>query len=98
RRSEPGRRRKRELWIYGTLLVLNIWLLLKAQSSTALGATVLGAGVVLAMRYDFIRAKAKNFGAYAAAFVLVALLLQSTVDVSSILVKILGRDMTLTGR
>lgn len=80
------------------LILMTVWLLRKANSSTALACTVVGASILIAMRYPTIRAKAQRMGVYGAAGVIVLLFFEMTFGLSEMIIKLLGRDLTLTGR
>lgn len=80
------------------LIAMTLWLLRKANSSTALACTMIGASILIAMRYPTIRAKVQRMGVYGAAGVIVLLFFEMTFGLSEIVVKLLGRDLTFTGR
>jgi exopolysaccharide production protein ExoQ len=71
------------------------WLLIMAQSSTALVSTVLGASVILGLRSAMIR---RRFSALLVAACLVVGLLLGLTDVKNTFITGLGEDTTLTGR
>lgn len=89
---------KTELFTYLLLMMMTVWLLAKARSSTALGCTVLGCAVLLALRFPVIRNKSRRLGAYSFALAVFVVFLYTTLDLGSVFVQIFGRDLTLTGR
>jgi O-antigen ligase len=97
--DDPSRVRKR-FAMSSLLLLLGMiaWLFLKAQSQTSLVCTLLGAGILLAMRLSSIRSRASRMGLYIFVLALVFLLLNSVFDITGIFVHSLGRNMTLTDR
>src|SRR5437879_11080856 len=101
-RDAPERNKdKTKLFSYCVLLVMTAWLLHKAQSSTALACTVLGIGILLAMRVPALRNQVNRLGAYTVgAAVLVALLQASGLwgFVVKEFAESVGRDPTLHGR
>jgi exopolysaccharide production protein ExoQ len=94
-RSRQG---KKEFCGYAVLLGLSFWLLVKAQSSTALACSVLGGFILLGARIPFVRSKAQRLGVYCIVIVASVLLLNTVLDLTGALVAILGRDLTFTGR
>ncbi len=81
------------------LMVMGLWLFTMAHSSTGLACTVLGIAIVLGMQSPTVRSKVEEFGlssAFALALVLVAAITFDLTEV--VVVDLLGRDMTFTGR
>jgi exopolysaccharide production protein ExoQ len=72
-----------------------VWLLQQAHSSTAMACTFLGALVLLALRFAPVR---KNFWTYLGVVMGSVLFLQVAFNLSNVIARTLGRDMTLTGR
>jgi len=89
---------KLDLPVHGLLLLMCLWLLHQAHSSTALVCTVLGAAIIVALRLPAIRTKVQKFGLYAVAGVIVLLMLNAVVDLGASFVGLVGRDLTFTGR
>ena len=77
---------------------MSVWLLSKAESSTAKACIVLGVGIVIGTRLPFVQRRAGSLGIYLAAIVLALVMFQQVFDLREELVGILGRDMTFTGR
>ena len=86
------------MFVHLVLMLMVLWLLAKAQSSTALSCGILGACILLGMRLPAIRSRVRRLGVYIFAFLLLLLLLQVTFDLGAIFVKAVGRDLTFTGR
>jgi exopolysaccharide production protein ExoQ len=80
------------------LILMNVWLLSKANSSTALVCSALGCGLLLALRVPRFRPRIENLGKYAIAGIALFVVLHVTLNIGGIFVKLLGRDLTLTGR
>jgi len=80
------------------LLSLVVWLLVKANSSTALGCFILGAGVIIFMRLSFAKRLVKNLGTWSLVIVFMILLSYIVPGIGQSVVGILDRDVTLTGR
>ena len=95
--KSQGKDKIEKLTLVG-LIAMTLWLLRKANSSTALACTIVGASILIAMRYPTIRAKAQRMGVYGAAGVIILLFFEMTFGLSEIVIKLLGRDVTLTGR
>jgi O-antigen ligase len=74
------------------LLLMVLWLLVTTHSSTSLACAILGTGILIGMRVPMIRCRVKHLGVYSVAAVVLCFLLKE------LLVPLLGRDMTLTGR
>ncbi len=92
-----GRDKLEKLTLLG-LIAMTLWLLRKANSSTALACTILGASIMIAMRYPGIRVKAQRMGVYGAAGLIVLLFFEMTFGISEVVIGLLGRDLTFTGR
>lgn len=95
-RMEKGRARRDELLLTLGLLVATCWLFKWAQSSTAQMSFVLGVLTVLLLGRQFVNKRL--IGAYVLAGVMILLVAEAAFGISSILIKNLGRDSTLTGR
>lgn len=80
------------------LLVMTLWLLHMANSSTALVCFVLGICIIVAMRFPFAMRQARNLGWYCLACVLSGLLLYLNSGLFEGFLDLLGEDSTLTGR
>jgi O-antigen ligase len=97
-RPPETKKDKLELPIYWFLIAIGVWLLSKAQSATAMTCTGLSSAIMIGLRIPFVRARLDRLGVFATVAVVVALLLQVTVDISSVFVGFMGRDLTFTGR
>jgi exopolysaccharide production protein ExoQ len=82
----------------GLLVLMTLWLLLKSQSSTALGSTIMAIGIFMALRIPAVRSKVRQMGVYGIAGVSLLLLLHLTLNLGELFVAALGRDLTFTGR
>lgn len=94
-----GRRTDRtDLLSRTALLLMVIWLMVRADSSTAFVCLFLGAGMLLIMRLPFGRRQVRHLGAYSLAAGLLLLILSFAPDIREAFAGTLGRDATLTGR
>ncbi len=91
-------RGKTEMLGFFPLMPASFWLLFKSQSSTALACTILGCGILLAVRLPVVRTRLHRIGVYSFATVLLMVLLQMIFNLGELFTGILGRDLTLTGR
>jgi O-antigen ligase len=89
---------KRHVLIHGFLMLMTVWLLVKGHSSTALACTLTGATILFGTRYPAIRRKVGSLGAYTIGLAALMLALHITLDLGRVLVALLGRDLTFTGR
>lgn len=92
------RRRGIKPWFILVLAVMNVYLYLTADCSTALVTTVLGISGIACLRLQFVKARVERFGYYAFAAVAFLFLAHVTFNIGELLVGAIGRDMTLTGR
>lgn len=97
-----GKRKRRIAFLtYALLSLMTVWLLHKAQSSTALACSLVACAALLAFRLPVVRTEAKRLGLYAAGLFAAVILCQAT-GLWGVLVaefaKALGRDPTLHGR
>ena len=79
------------------LILMTLWLLSKARSSTALVTTIMATGVIGSTAFDFFRKRYPKMGTY----ILVCAFLGTLLFVAgagNMIMGILGRDVTLTGR
>ncbi len=97
-RGDRTRRIDKAEWLVrGALILLLVWVLRKANSSTALGCLILGAGILFASQISGVRRKMPQFGAWSFVAALAIGLLYFS-GMFELVVQVLGRDMTLTGR
>jgi O-antigen ligase len=82
----------------GVVLFMSIWLLRIANSATALACTVVGIAVYLATGFGFIKARLRNLEIWALAGGVGWWLGDSVLHLNELVVRSLGRDMTLTTR
>jgi exopolysaccharide production protein ExoQ len=97
RDEETGDTDKTRVLAHLLLGLMTVYLLAKAHSATAIGCSVLGVCIILGMRLA-IRWRVKRLGTYGFALALLLTLLYVTFDVDEALIRVLGRDTTLTGR
>jgi len=85
--------------VYGTVIVLIIWLFYLSRSATSLLCIMIALGVLLVSRLPAVVEKPQRVLVLLALFVLGALFLEATVSLSElIIVGLLNRDLTLTTR
>ena len=95
KRSEHGK----EVAAYFILMAMCVWLFTQAHSSTALGCSIICAGLLSAMRIAGLRNALQRAGMSGLiVFTLIALLLNVVFNPVQDVVEGLGRNMTLTGR
>jgi exopolysaccharide production protein ExoQ len=80
------------------VLLMAIWLLLIADSATAMLCTVGGAVLFMATRIDLVRRRLRHVELYVLLGIVGWYILDSVFHVSELLVSSVGRDMTLTTR
>jgi O-antigen ligase len=80
------------------LLLMVAWLMYMAQSATALVSLILGTSILLFMKLPFPRSQIRFLGTYSLVLSLLVLFLYSVPGVLDGFAKVLGRDMTFTGR
>lgn len=83
-----------EQGVVALLMAMTAWLLVKADSVTAILCTALGAGMLFALD----RLGTRKVAMLAAVFAIFAIMAFSVMDVGGVLGRALGRDATLTGR
>lgn len=80
------------------LIAMILWLLLKADSATALACLIAGITVYTAAGLPFVRRNLHRLGSMTLLAVVVLVALQAGFDIKAMIVTSLGRDSTLTGR
>ena len=80
------------------LALMVVWLLRQAHSATAVACTILGSGILIATMVSAIRRKLQRAAAFVVAAVLLFVLVGPMLGLDEMLVGLLGRDMTFTGR
>jgi O-antigen ligase len=97
-RDEDRRDRHRAMPLaYLLLALMTVYLLVIAQSATAMACSFLGTCVVVGVRLA-IRWRVKRLGTYGFALSLLLLLFYATFDLGQGVMRVLGRDETFTGR
>lgn len=82
----------------GVLLLMSLWLMSKANSSTALVCWAMGVGLIWILRFPFALRQVRHLGTYAMAVASGLFLLYAVPGVLEMMVGMLGEDMTFTGR
>ena len=98
RSDQNVQRNKIDRWNRVLLILMVVWLLHMAHSSTALVCLIIGTGILLVMQFSWGRRQVEYLGSYSLAVGLMAGILMSTPGLLGDGLKILGRDSTLTGR
>jgi len=80
------------------LVLMLLWLISVTQSSTSLVCIIVGISILLFMRRPFARRQVKYLGTYGFMVGSLMLLIYSVPAIQELLVGIVGRDSTLTGR
>lgn len=95
--EEKHDNKRRHLWAQATLLVLGFWLLTLSNSATSLVCFILGAGLMLATKRQFMRQRPAAIHVFVASLFLlvgITMLLGGREDAA----QALGRNGNLTGR
>jgi len=87
-----------DLLTRGVLLLMVVWLVYMAKSSTALVCLILGTGILLFMNRPFFKRQVRYIGTYALVSGLLVFLVWSVPGILDSVTDIVGRDKTLTGR
>lgn len=93
---ENPKNRRDERVFSTTFLLMTLWLLMMAQSSTSLIAFGVGSAVIVGLGLSFV--PKRNFGSFVVAVILLVAVAELTVGVYSPMLELLGRDATLTDR
>jgi exopolysaccharide production protein ExoQ len=80
------------------LMLITLWLLFRANSSTALAATIFVAILLVATRFNLSKTKRSNIGPYILICFLIFLSILLTPILRETVTSMLGRNITLTGR
>jgi exopolysaccharide production protein ExoQ len=89
---------KRDYMSHVLLIFMVIWLIEKANSSTALVCFIIGAGIVFILRSSFGKRQLRHLGWYCIMVVLLTALLNMAPDMVLSILDMMGEDITLTGR
>lgn len=99
KQSAEGRRTDvPDLLSRAVLLIMVLWLIVKSQSSTSFVCLILGTGILLFMRYPIAKRQVKYIGTYSLTIGFLIFLLYTVPGVLEAFVRMVGRDMTFTGR
>lgn len=93
-----GKRDKVDLLNHGVLLLLAVWLLYIANSSTALLCMILGASILLFSKLSFVKSQVRYLGTYSLVLGTLVFLLYYIPGMLDTFVGVVGRDSTFTGR
>lgn len=88
----------KEKYVQIILLVMAIWLLSICNSATSLLCSILGIGILFVLRRPFFRVRMKSLEWFVAGGLLLLFIIDSILNVKSIFLDALGRDLTLTTR
>jgi exopolysaccharide production protein ExoQ len=80
------------------VLIITMWLLIKANSATSTICFIVGISILLLMKSSIIKNNSKILIPLGLVLGLILTLLENEFGISEIFVKSLGRDMTFTGR
>jgi exopolysaccharide production protein ExoQ len=80
------------------LLLMAAWLLILAQSSTALICLILGVSILFAMKVSFIKRQARYLGTYLLVAVPLVVVMFSVHGILESIAGMVGKDLTMTGR
>ncbi len=90
---------KYEIWIHTLFLFLIAWLLIKAQSATALLCTIIGVIFLVGFDWSIIRKNVKSISIFIVITICIFTFLQYSMEILQfIVVDLLDRNLTLTGR
>ena len=95
-RMEKSIIRRNELRLTFVFLVMVVWLFMRAHSSTAIGAFLVGLIALLVLGLPMLNRE--MVGTYAIIAIVVGAVAELTLGISSWGIALLGRDPTLTGR
>jgi exopolysaccharide production protein ExoQ len=98
RRQKVGRQRKSQIRICVGMLLLGIWLLVKCDSQTSLLCLILGVLILWGSGRLLRIKRGKSVLIACLAFSICLAALNSTLGLSDIVIRALGRNPTLTGR
>ena len=82
----------------GFLMFLTVWLLFISHSATAIFGTFLGCAMILSLNFSAVRSKVRNIGSLLVISLIVFFIFQYCFNIMALVVSLLGRDMTFTGR
>lgn len=89
---------KAGLMVRAMLFVMLAWLLMMAGSATALVCLTSGACILIFIRIPFVQRQFRYLGVYSLATILVAVSILVLTPTVETIVKLLGRDLSFTGR
>lgn len=98
REEKPGPDKWSEVAVHSVLLLLIAWLFYLAQSATSLVTYIVGAGLFVCLGFPVIRRHPVFVDLSFFLLLGLAIAVHLLVDLSPIMLSIMGKDMTLTGR
>ena len=87
-----------EFYVPLAILGTGAWLLLMSDSKTSIFSLLLGAVILASIRLPVLKKRIRAFGSYAIAIVAGYFFLDWVLGIKEILVHLMGRDLTFTGR
>jgi exopolysaccharide production protein ExoQ len=93
---ENPQKRREERVLSATFLLMAMWLLNMAQSSTSLVTLGVGSAIVVGLGFRFV--PKRNFGIFVVASIILAATTELTIGIYGPIVEMLGKDATLTDR
>jgi exopolysaccharide production protein ExoQ len=94
--AKKSKLRRKELTLTGGFLLMTLWLLHMAQSSTALGCLIFSVIILLVLGLRVIDKRV--VGTYAVIGIILLLFAEAMFGISKVFIEALGRNATLTGR
>ncbi|HXR47144.1 MAG TPA: O-antigen ligase family protein [Candidatus Limnocylindrales bacterium] len=94
----PSRQRSIGILANAVVLVMCIWLLDIARSATSIACFAIATTVFIASHFKWMQTNIRQIAFYAGSLTLLSLIILITPDLRELVVKSLGRDVTLTGR
>jgi exopolysaccharide production protein ExoQ len=92
------RKQKLDILLRGALLVMVLWLIIIARSATGLICLTLGVTTLIVLRVGAVRSQIRYLGTYTFVTVFTIAALFFFTDVTELIVKLVEKDMTFTGR
>lgn len=96
--KDNGAPDKLDLCMRGILLVMVIWLLYMAHSSTSIVCMLIGVFILFILRSSFAKKQFRNLGTWTLGLLFLFVIIFTIPGLFGSFVGILGRDATLTGR
>lgn len=94
----PSPRSKLDRVVAGGIFAIGLYLLYLCDSKTSIVALAISAVLIYSIRLPLFRRRISAFGTYSVFLIILFFALDRQVGVTEAIVKMLGRDMTFTGR